>query len=241
MFTQYWPNHVHLNLRGIDYFRVVNSHGWPLSIAVRATRLKGNLCAAIETSNLLERFKPSFAFLCGIAGNLNHSKHSLGDVVISDRYRYQWYSRMTEGKKLKKSSEERQVRSSRMQDIVNREFFAVKRANPFRGKNPEFGKIFCWDMVLDCDESRQEIIEFDNDLVAVEMESAGFISAVESFNQQRQFNVGPLVFRGLSDPATGKRESDLAPKGYREMAAHNTAEALAYFIDNLKKDDCEPY
>lgn len=237
----HWRNAKSLHFQGLDFFKLENQKGFPLTIAVKTTRRKGNLSAAIEISTLLERFKPSFAFLCGIAGNINPLKNSLGDVIISDSCNYQRYTRMSEGRKLEKSVDHASVVSDRMFNIFNREF---NRSSSFELPGDakfEFGKLFCWDMVLDCEISRAEIVAEDRDVRAVEMESAGFISAVEAYNQSRRVSVGSLVFRGLSDPASSKAGSDADPRNFREIAARNASKALLHLLNQLEKDDCRPY
>lgn len=79
---------------------VATQSGWRPRIAIRAIHDAGNLASAIEKTNLLHRFHPRFAFLCGIAGNVNHEKRHLGDVVVSSSYAYRLATRMSEGKRI---------------------------------------------------------------------------------------------------------------------------------------------
>lgn len=72
----------------------------------------------------------------------------------------------------------------------------------------------------------------NSELIAVDMESYGFFSALESFRSEASA-VNGVAVRGISDLAAGKTESDVLSKGEtRKIAAAN---AMIVAIDYLKE------
>jgi nucleoside phosphorylase len=251
-FEKRWPKAEISRMAGsTTLFRVKNSKGFEIKIAVRAIHDAGNLSSAIETTNMLSRFFPRFAFLCGIAGNLNHDKRQLGDVVVSSSYTYKAFTRMSANKKLEATYPNGPTISRQFRERAA-SFFAdneVDLLGPEQKKllgkavlkKPnvvESGKIFCWDLVLDCNETRQELITQDREFRAVEMEIYGFLKSIEAFGDLHEHPVHGLAFRGLSDPASGKQSSDASDVDWRKLAALNAARSLAHFIDDLSEEDC---
>lgn len=252
-FERQWPSERFQPSQGsTNLIEVATQSGWRPKIAIRAIHDAGNLASAIETTNLLHRFHPRFAFLCGIAGNVNHEKRHLGDVVVSSSYAYRLATRMSEGKRIEWAMPSGPAISRRMHDRAGTFFasndidFSGADLKTFFGKAKihqpaavEVGKIFCWDMVLDCDETRRELLEIDREYRAVEMEMAGFLKAIAAFSNLKQMPVDGLVFRGLSDPASKKAVTDVSTVKWRPYAARNAARALVQFIHSMSEDDCE--
>ncbi|GJE26424.1 phosphorylase family protein [Methylobacterium organophilum] len=251
-FSSKWPAANKRDLPGSTTLLEINtSKNWRPRIAVRAIYEAGNLACAIETTNMLSRFNPRFAFLCGIAGNMNHDKRQLGDVVVSGSYAYKSFTRMSSGKKLESTMPNGPVISRKMFDRASDYFasnfidFSGSDVRQFLGdcslpreSESEVGKIFCWDLVLDCDETRRELVASDREYRAVEMEMYGFLRALQAFSDLRRHPIDGLVFRGLSDPASGKSNSDHGKTNWRGYAARNAARCLASFINDLSEDDC---
>lgn len=250
-FSKKWPTAEIKQLPGsTTLFKVTTKKAWVVRIAVRAIYEAGNLNSAIETTNLLARFFPRFAFLCGIAGNLNHDKRKLGDVVVSGSYAYKQYTRMSSGRKLEATMPNGPAISRQMLDKANSHFGSssidfsgddvagiIDGSSSSAPVEVEVGKIFCWDMVLDCDDTRIELIGSDREYRAVEMELYGFLKSMQAFGDLHNHPIDGLAFRGLSDPASGKGASDGGKKNWRAYSARNAARALADFIDGLAETD----
>lgn len=249
---QKWPTAIKKVAAGSTYlYSVKTSRDWDIKIAIRAIYEAGNLNSALETTSMLSRFRPKFSFLCGIAGNLNHAKCNLGDVIVSGSYAFKAMTRMSEGEEIEYTMPRIPNVSPKMQDLAQRVFFdnevvfddkdAQRYLNGHKLDDPthlEIGKIFCWDLVLDCDSYRRQLIREDREYRAVEMEAAGFFRAIESFEKLYRCPVNGLIFRGLSDDASGKAKSDKSNVQWRGYAARNAARAMVTFIDSLAPEDC---
>ncbi|WP_170421937.1 5'-methylthioadenosine/S-adenosylhomocysteine nucleosidase family protein [Ruegeria arenilitoris] len=257
VFKAKWPRASFEELPGSTlFFRANCSSGWSPRVAIRCINGAGNLNAAVETTNMLSRFSPRFAFLCGIAGNIDHQKCRLGDVVVGDGFTFRQYTRVSEGKKLESTDPPVNGFSQHMRDVSHRivseiqpELNGHAAETVAGGSIPHenkcmLGKIFCWDMVLDCNETRAEIHDQDKKLKAVEMEAAGFYQAIDAFKRlrrtkDRDYPLDGVIFRGLSDPASGKKQSDGGSTNWRGLSARNAAVVLADFIDAMHEGDCE--
>lgn len=256
VFKQKWPDAAYETLPGSTlFFRASTNNDWNPTIALRCINGAGNLNAAAETTNMLSRFRPRFAFLCGIAGNLNHDKADLGDVIFGDGVTFRQYTRISEGRDLSSTEPTVDGFSQHMRDVLHRIVGdlrtdlngpvaqAVSGSNAAHQNKIRTGKIFCWDMVLDCNETRLEIAKQDRELRAVEMEAAGFFKAIDSFKRllrtpETDFPIDGMIVRGLSDPACGKVLSDSDNVNWRALAARNSALALADFIFEMQEHDC---
>lgn len=248
-----WPMATKQVAAGTTYLYSFKNHQeWDMRVAVKAIYEAGNLSSALETTSMLSRFKPKFALLCGIAGNINHNKRNLGDVIVSGSYAFKLPTRMSEGEEIEYTMPRIPNVTPKMQNLAQRIFF--ENDVLFEDKDSErylnghilddsthleIGKIFCWDLVLDCDSFRRSLLKEDREYRAVEMEAAGFFRAIESFNGLSGHDVEGLVFRGLSDPASGKADSDQSNVNWRGYAARNAARAMVTFMDNLSPDDCK--
>lgn len=234
-------------------FEIINANNLPLSIAVKAIYHAGNLECALETTTMLSRFRPALAFLCGIAGNINHDKRKLADVVVSGSYAFKQFTRMSEGKHLESTLPTVPPISRSMQNLAQRIFaentvdFTGDDIKDYTNGHPtqlalpkmEIGKIFCWDLVLDCNATRLELVQEDREYRAVEMELAGFLKAIETYRNFSKRPLDGLAFRGLSDPASGKTTADASDINFRAYAARNAARVMTTFIDKLTEHDME--
>ena len=84
-------------------------------------------------------------------------------------------------------------------------------------------KIFSWDMVLDSSHYRDHLrAELDRKVFAVDMESFGFLAAIEQF-QEKPYNrtVSGIVVRGISDVCGDKATSD--DDGRNALAMRNAS------------------
>lgn len=240
---------------------LTNSHGLPLRIAACATEQSGNLSSALETTRNLLRFYPRLAFLCGIAGNMRPDRCELGDVIIPAKIEYRRYNRVSKGERLESTSDTRPIEDAvrkRFTDFITTHPLDLSLNNPYafaaatalagrgRPRPPLIEhkgdcKALCWDMVLDCETTRSRLCNGDNMLRAVEMESEGFFSSLQLVSEKVGYKISGMVFRGLSDLASGKLASDneITVK-WRNYAAWNASRVMVEFINDLREDDFKP-
>jgi nucleoside phosphorylase len=99
--------------------------------------------------------------------------------------------------------------------------------------------VFSWDLVLDSDDFRNEILSQEGKLAAVDMESLGFFSVIEGYNHGDGF-VDAVAFRGLSDYATNKANTDGSAVDWRRVAGANAANAAYDFLQAVNFSDLGP-
>lgn len=233
----------------------------PVRVTLVSVGTQGNLFTAIETMNILARYRPRLLIFCGIAGLMNPEKVRLGDVVVQDSVYAHAYT--------KKVNRELQPTKLDVQTVPSladyRRDFHYDRKEVFNGlsqfamdangekavelnegKRPRLlvGKYLVTDYVLDCEQTRDEFIaNTDRNFLCIETESYGLLSAADNFrNKAVPGDVYPLdvvVIRGLSDRAAKKGASDSASEGvdWRDYAARNAACVTIDFICGLKPDD----
>jgi nucleoside phosphorylase len=90
-------------------------------------------------------------------------------------------------------------------------------------------QMFSWDLVLDSSGFRDEIIDMESKLAAVDMETLGFYSVVESYQNGNRW-CDAIVFRGVSDYASYKYDTDAGGENWRDIAAKNAASAAIEFL-----------
>lgn len=220
-------SYTYRNLLGPDLYDV---------IAARSTD-RGNVPMSTLVSNVVERFRPEFIILSGIAGGVRgRDDVELGDVVVADHV--DWYEmRKLAGGESKVRKQALDHPSSYLRDAIvstverNRTWagkVSTDRPKPGTVKMIE-GNIIAGDKVLGDAENayqREIMTEFDKAL-AVDMESYGLGRAVYDCRGTRRYNLGYMVVRGISDLVADKHNNATRAK-WREYAA---ATAAAFAIE----------
>ncbi|MFE4969148.1 hypothetical protein [Streptomyces sp. NPDC056660] len=213
--------------------------GTPWTVYLAATG-PGNDSAAVITERVINFVRPQAVFFVGIAGSLKPDV-SPGDVVVaSEVYAYHGGKESAEGFKGRPRSWET---THHLQQVA----MLVDSVGDWRGRLPEAGRdttevyfkpIAAGDLVLDAPTGSPSRVLLDrnfNDVVAVEMEGAGFANAAT------KAGVPFLLIRGISDMADGTKQSTDGA-GMQEAAAQHAALFLAEVIAQLKpaNSDSQP-
>jgi nucleoside phosphorylase/tetratricopeptide (TPR) repeat protein len=205
---------------------VVRAADWSWSVAL-AEIGPGNQEAATQTERALEHFKPQVILFVGIAGGLDRLRVGLGDVVIGTKV-YNYHSgRAGEEFEARPQSMPISHRLEQLAREVKREWLRPRELGRTSTlPRVHLGAVAAGEVLIDS--SRASIREFlrthYQDAIAVEMESAGFLTAVHLND-----DIPALVIRGISDLADRKRRTDA--RGNQQVAARNAA---AFAVDVLK-------
>ena len=217
-------------------FSMGTLNGQPIVLAKTGI---GKVNAAITTTLLLDRFKPSEVIFTGIAGGLNPSllpgdviiagklaQHDLGDFLTGG-FSAKGVRNPTNGKRnpVFFPSDSVLVELSQ-QAATNTVFATVKTTKGERRPNVITGVIVTGDIFVGSEEKKQELRKrFSAD--AVEMEGA---AVAQVCHQQ---GVPLVVLRSLSDQADRNAQAD-ARRFYR-TAARNSAELVFQLVGLLTK------
>ena len=175
----------------------------------------GQAASAIETFAFLERTKPTFTFLTGIAGSLKSDKIFKCDVVVSNHTRWRTQNRVfgEDGCNQYRPYDNLNYdpfvpadMSRRIQKKLVEDFPTKKRgAGDFDRWNAHLGEVYTWDYVLS---SKRIVDEINADFpmaLCVEMEAGGFLGAISRAKGLRGDRpMQGYVVRGISDYAEGK-------------------------------------
>ena len=223
------------------------------NIVVTCIGAASNLDSAIITLSMLYRYSPRYIFLYGIAGGMQVKKYDRGGVVIGSDIVFRKISKVVDEERYQ--FEMPPVETTARGQIMAREFMAniirgKPQIRPGRGKSPFkvcHEKIFCWDLVLDSEKVRDQLVEtVDRQLSVVEMEAAGFFKAIHHYRKyfiEKPFmitkngSVDGLVIRGISDYAAKKLDSDAEKMPWRDIAADNAAYILMQIIGSITEED----
>ncbi|MDX2289294.1 MAG: hypothetical protein NW217_10805 [Hyphomicrobiaceae bacterium] len=213
-------------------------------IALRILGQDGNLHCAMETTNFLARYNPVFVFLVGIAGGMNPARANIGDVIASSGISHQEFYRIDTGYNVG-----RRNRDLKVTPTVQTEFgtfrgtfsfdtpTSTNASNAKPGPKLIHGRYYNVGAILECEQTRDKLLENDRDLVAVEMESGGFMKAVEyhqKFDRRPKHFVEAMVIKGISDFACHSLHEDPFLKVQaKKQAALNAAFVMRSFVEFL--------
>lgn len=183
----------------------------------------GNAAAAMETERALAHFNPAYVFFVGIAGGVKDV--ALGDVVVASKVCR--YESGADGASFLVRPDTQEP----LYTIRERARALVRRLNDERvdGAPKIFlGSVAAGEKVVKSSASATAkfLAASYNDVLAVEMEGAGFFEAAHANG-----DVAAMLIRGISDLLDGKAESDGA--GWQEKAAAAAADFLFRFLDEL--------
>lgn len=201
----------------------------------------GNDSAAITTVHTLNDWRPKHILLGGIAGGVDSSEVSLGDVVVADEiFRYDrrrkerdtgttWAPSAypTDRLLLNRSL------AFKLEDECMREWASECQEGGFESMEMprvHIGNIACGDAVVDSVAMKNKLLELNRTLAAIEMEGGGFLEAV--INQSAVARA--LVVRGISDYAAEKSGTDSGKIDWRAYASSNVAKFIVSFVQQFQ-------
>jgi adenosylhomocysteine nucleosidase len=203
------------------------------SIVVSETG-KGRVPAAIATTMALERWRPSYVVLVGIAGGVKGAKVAVGDLLIA--------SSIQDGSMTKVYSDHTDIRwdphrvdpallaMSRSIGRTSERLSALARSRELPAVH--WGTVVTGDASLSAGEVDEQIRATFPDLIGREMEAGGVATAVWSQPYPPRF----FMIRGCSDLADGDRAS-LEVKAMRRYVCDVTA---AYAVGLLESGPIVP-
>jgi nucleoside phosphorylase len=197
--------------------------------------------AQAATQTVIEQFRPDFLFLLGIAGGVaGRDDVALGDVVVPDYIYYGEYMKIVKGRVLRRDGPTDQP-SRYLHDLVEPIRVAhdwhrgIESRPPVQlsdtGPRVLIAPLLTTEKVL-ADEGnaiQATILEFYDNAVAVDMESAGFARGVFLTRRQPRYNPQLIVIRGISDfiQTPANKEQRESWKAYASEAAAQLSRALA--------------
>jgi 5'-methylthioadenosine/S-adenosylhomocysteine nucleosidase len=207
------------DLRGTVY-SVGSYAGYRIAVAEGG---RGNVAAAVVTSAAIEHFQPDLVLFVGVAGGVKDV--ALGDVVVASRIREYEIGKDTRHKFLMREGGSRAP--YRLEQLAK----AIAREAPWSLPDGHRGwvePIAAGGKVVASSRSRTaELLRTHcSDVVAVEMEGAGFLEALHVTNAQG------LVVRGISDMLDNKSQVDKA--GIQAVAADHAAEFAMAILARYK-------
>jgi nucleoside phosphorylase len=171
-----------------------------------------NTTAEQATIDLIERFRPHFLILLGIAGGVGEG--SLGDVILADVIEYYEYIKLIDGQELTRREPHDQpsehlridfARPVQYEDWLEAPLLAERPGEPatrkdrpaVRTENLAVGE----KLLADKDSQFQKnVLTKLSHCKAVDMESYGFLKAIFHARRSVHYNPMGLVIRGISDP-----------------------------------------
>ena len=180
-------------------------------VAVTMLRHVGNVHAAVHTARCLQRLKPHFVLMVGIAGGVKDEVH-LGDVVVSEEIIY--YENTKEKPCL--SDQRPQILQAdwllldRAQNYTDNNWYSlIKSKRPANPRTAEvskvsYGPIASGEKVIADSDRVSELKHLHSKLLAIEMESFGVALAASEWTN----NPGFIAFRGICDYADYKKNDD---------------------------------
>ena len=199
-----------------------------LVVAVTMLRHAGNVFAAVHTARFLQRFKPHYVLMIGIAGGVEGKVH-LGDVVISDQIIYYEITK----EQLGFSEQRPQVlradwllldRAKNYTDISWHANITAER--PATRRNVEVPRVHCGPIAsgekVIADRNRiTELKQQHSKLHAVDMESFGVGLTADEWADSPQF----IAVRGISDYANEEKNDK-----WHEYASDSAAAFSVAFL-----------
>jgi nucleoside phosphorylase/tetratricopeptide (TPR) repeat protein len=196
-----------------------------------------NVDAALLTSDTIHHWNPGALLMVGIAGAASDDV-ALGDVIIgSDVYYYERGKETPDGKKPEPKSYRPDATLWNNATTVPYWKPSISVQRPDGKKNrPKLhpGVIASGEKVIADAAIRNQIVQPNRKILAIEMEGYGFSAAVwQSFDQQRH-----LVIRAISDAADRDKKDDWQP--YAAAAAANFAKHFICDQPLVPRNDSEP-
>lgn len=236
------------NIDGDLYFKKTifsNYFNGEIELVVTFQKKAGNISSAVSTTKFIERFRPDFLFLCGIAAG-HKSNIKLGDIVISKIIGNNTTTLFQEGKHHPRyestplqSSVENNLFLFNINinkwieslDLVHNGHLNEKEYERMAEKNtvnliPDIkDNIIVAADVLIRDSLYFEVLikEINDKIRAADMESAGFVAACE----QREPRIPWLVVRGISDYGDSQKGDS-----FHNRAASVAASWIGFFLRN---------
>jgi adenosylhomocysteine nucleosidase len=215
---------------------ILQARDKPITLAATRALAQGQESAVTAYNHLREHFDPAIVVLTGIAGGF-HRDVRLGDVVVATRV--VCYDLRKETPTGTSYRGQEQQAPAVIGHAVN-EFFTA------RGEPAEFhvagpgnaedtirvlnGPIGSGNAVIADRDSEilKYLARFNDKILAVDMEAAGFSHAYHDGLAASGRPLGWLVIRGISDDASPKKNDD-----YHQLAARNAALVLRELIPYL--------
>lgn len=218
--TGTFPNNSHL----IEYGHFKSN---PAKTIVYASQLDpGMVDAAILTTELIIRFKPSFLIMVGVLGG-KPNEVNIGDAVVATKVFTIDKGKITDTFKPEiESSDTNSAIITKIKREKESIISFVKTKDITRDKriNIHFGPITCVRQVIDSEGYFDEkILPVDRKAIALEMESFGVARACRLVNDGK---TQPLIIKSAMDNTIDKTD------GSKPLAASTSAWVLEYILDN---------
>lgn len=209
----------------------------PLRVVATYLPRMGNVSAAVTTTRLLQRWRPSKLFLVGIAGALGSGKLGLGDVILGEEVLHYDAQRKEEESgtvwaPVSYHPDEALLQAAQrltLDDTFMHSWRGDLGRESARGTRfPELviGEIASGDAVVDSAPFVKKIKSLNRKLIAVEMEAAGVLEAA----RQANFESNTLVIRGICDLANGTKDDSW--QHYASRAASSFAVRFAHRLSS---------
>jgi nucleoside phosphorylase len=223
------------------YKRQVAEDHYDLILAQSADR--SNTPCAELVADLVERFRPEFIILSGIAGGVERDDVALGDVIVADHVEGYEIQKFENGRSMtrrvaidhpSKYLRETIARHVRFSDEWKKQ---IKTLRPVTGEpKVVVGNLIAGDKILGDGENayQKRILEEFDKAIAVDMESYGLARGAFSARSARHYNLNYLVVRGISDLVNGEHNNEDRKK-WRAYAASTAAAFSMCSVDELTK------
>lgn len=203
---------------------VSNGQAWEVGLAEVGA---GNAGAAVEAERAIAYFKPDILLFVGIAGGIKDV--AIGDVVAATKvYGYesgkvgdQFFTRPALGQSAYTLVQRARSEARKAEWLQRLSTSSVSQPCVFVAPIAAGEKVVA---------SRQsDVFNFIrasyNNVIAVEMEGFGFLSAAFAYP-----NIKAIVIRGISDLVEGKNDNSIEPEQIRQQKASRHASAFAFEI-----------
>lgn len=212
---------------------VAREPGGEYRVVLALTGSAGTVTASQAVVRSVERWKPRYVLLVGIAGGLPPDGCAVGDAVVSTKiYGYE-YGKVEDGFQ------------PRPDWVYQVDGGLCTSAQAFVAANPGwcagivpapkvlFGPVASGNKVVDnpADPSFAAVLKHWPKLQAVEMEGAGAAAAIDELRTVGVHHVGFLMVRGISDMPRppGERDGAVAQTGERDANKRRACEVAASF------------
>ena len=211
---------------------------------------RSNEPAGEATQDLIEEFRPAFILLVGIAGGIGgRDGVALGDVVVPNYIHYGSYRKLVQGKSLARYLafdhpslyfHGYHVEPARR---IGNWMRHVTAPRPADGEpRVHVGSLVAGEKLFGdpTNAEQQQMVDFYDDALAVDMESMGMARAV--FKSRRSVDYNPQfgVIRGISD-LVGQESNDAVRKQWRGYAAEVAAAFAWVILPGLLEATADPH
>jgi len=229
--------------------RIDATNGNRYEIVAAFQNQMGPLDAQLLTTQIIERWDPSYIILIGIAGSFAKEVR-LGDVIVSQQVFYYDLAKATVSglsyrpqgypssgsliKQLESLRLDKQVfsswqrasqlsaasKASAITGIPSQRLEAAKTALVAHAPEIHFGTIASGSQVVADQGKREELLRLHGKILGTEMEGAGVLHAAFF---QKELTTPAIVIKGISDAADKKKDRLDAVRYWRELAKENPA------------------